>query len=262
MTKFFDISYGDDDQQKMDLYLQDFSAPMIFYIHGGGWWQGDKNKDTQVYDALFAAGFSVASINYRLADAEHVYPTQLDDARLALGWLKKSDYVFDRSKIALFGSSSGAHIALSLSIENGYPIVSWSGQFDFQGFLSTHTAIKGRKAADNPDPDKGSKMASYYKWILEQLFNGDLSRAKGASLQHLVTPSTGPMLLINSAAELAPVSEVYTMQQAFVENGLPITTVIFPGDRHAQAYAADALKPTIDFLKTYLIASDNKKGSN
>ncbi|MFT9267618.1 alpha/beta hydrolase [Oenococcus sp.] len=252
MAKFFDISYGNNEKQKMDLYLQKDAAPLIFYIHGGGWWQGDKNKDTQVYEALFATGFSIASINYRLADAQHVYPAQLDDARLALKWLKQSNYVFNHKRIALFGSSSGAHIALSLSIENGYPIVSWSGQFDFQGFLSTHTAIKGRKAADNPDPDKGSKMASYYKWILERLFDGDLSRAKSASLQHLVSPTTGPMLMFNSAAELAPVSEVYTMQQAFVENGLPITSIILPGDRHAQAYAKDALPVTISFLKNSL----------
>ncbi|MFT8325028.1 alpha/beta hydrolase [Oenococcus sicerae] len=251
MTKISDISYGIDAKQKIDLYLQDFSAPLVFYVHGGGWWQGDKEKDLKVFQALFQAGFSVASTNYRLADEKHPYPTQLDDTRSALTFLINSDYQFNKKNISLFGASSGANISISLSIETGFPTVSWSGQFDFKGFLATHTAIAGRKAADNPDPDKGSKMASYYKWILERLFNGDLSKVDQATLQHQVTPATGSILLVNSAAELTPIEEVYKMQSAYIENGLEVSTLIFPGDRHALAYADDALPVTIDFLKKH-----------
>lgn len=98
MTKISDISYGIDAKQKIDLYLQDFSAPLVFYVHGGGWWQGDKEKDLKVFQALFQAGFSVASTNYRLADEKHPYPTQLDDTRSALTFLINSDYQFNKKK--------------------------------------------------------------------------------------------------------------------------------------------------------------------
>ncbi|PDH87375.1 esterase [Oenococcus oeni] len=252
MAKIFDIKYGNDEKQKLDLYLQDSVAPLVFYTHGGGWWQGDKRKDTKIFDSLFSAGFSVASVNYRLADKNNPYPAQLDDCHSALTFLQQSDYKFRKDKIALLGASSGANISVSLSIETGYPTVSWSGQFDFKGFLKTHTAITGRKAVDNPDPDKGSRQQSYYKWLLEKLFNGDFSRVGEATLQHKITSKTGPVLLINSAAELAPVMEVYKMQEAYLENGIEVDTIIFPGDRHALGYADDALKPTIDFLETHL----------
>lgn len=253
MRKILDVAYGKDEQQRLDLYLQDFTAPLIFYVHGGGWWRGDKRKDQPVYSALLKSGLSVASINYRLSDEKNRFPVQIDDSRSALSFLLASDYAFDKDRIGLFGSSSGAYITVKLSIENGFPVVSWSGQFDFQGFLSTHTAIKGRKMDDNPDPDKGSRALSYYKWILEQLFNNDFSNIGRATLQHQVKKGAGPLFLVNSAAELAPLDELFKMQEAYIENGLTVSTLIFPGDRHAQAYEKDAIEPSIDFLRNHLL---------
>ena len=254
MKKFLNISYGKDKQQKLDLYLQNFKAPMIFYIHGGGWWRGDKAKDQAVFSSFLKAGFSVSSINYRLllVDKKNFFPIQIEDSKRAFYFLINSKFDFDRNKIGLLGSSSGAYIALVISNETSYPTVSWSGQFNFQGFLNTHTSIKGRKMEDNSNPDKGSKALSYYKWILEKLFNHNFSKVRDASLQYVVTNKVGPIFLINSASELAPLNEVYTMQEALIENGDQVSTLIFPGDRHAQDYEKDAIGPSINFFRNQL----------
>ena len=42
-----DVAYGDDAQQKLDVYLPTTSSgrrPAVVWVHGGGWTEGDKRK--------------------------------------------------------------------------------------------------------------------------------------------------------------------------------------------------------------------------
>jgi hypothetical protein len=69
-------------------------APVILFVHGGGLRMGTREvlvptlRDWRPgpFHRLVAAGFAVASIDYRLS-AEAVFPAQLDDVREAAGFL-------------------------------------------------------------------------------------------------------------------------------------------------------------------------------
>ena len=83
--------------------------PLLIYIHGGGWINGDKKamKNAQTY---LAHGISVATVNYRLLDKDVTLPTPVHDAARAVQFLrsKAGEWNIDKNKIVLSGQSAGA----------------------------------------------------------------------------------------------------------------------------------------------------------
>lgn len=97
--------------------------PLIVFIHGGGWFGGDK-EDGQEYAwvKLRERGYAVASINYRLSK-EAAHPAGLIDCKTAIRFLKTNagDYRIDPERIAVSGDSSGGHYALMIALTSGNP---------------------------------------------------------------------------------------------------------------------------------------------
>eukprot|EP01031_Cornospumella_fuschlensis_P003383 gene3383-4205_t len=81
------VAYGKHERQALDFYQAEVegAAPLLFFVHGGGWMNGDK-ADVDFLAQCLKTGISVVSINYRLipdAIAEKVNPPVkacLDDA--------------------------------------------------------------------------------------------------------------------------------------------------------------------------------------
>jgi acetyl esterase/lipase len=119
----------------LDLYLPPragVNLPVVLFLHGGGWALGDRKLtapafgdwDPGFFDRIVAAGFAVASIDYRLT-GEAVFPAQLHDAKAAVRWLRRhaAEYGFDGSRIVAWGTSAGGHLAalLGLTGDSGDP---------------------------------------------------------------------------------------------------------------------------------------------
>ena len=118
---FTDLAYSTDPLQKMDLYLpagrSSANTPLVIMVHGGGWTSGDKNSAFPLYlvQRFTDQGYAVANINYRVAmDNTNKFPAQLEDIGAAIEYLYGRQLVLNINceKIALFGRSSGAHLAL------------------------------------------------------------------------------------------------------------------------------------------------------
>src|SRR5262245_23832062 len=64
-----DVPYGNHPRQVLDFWQAKSArpAPLVFFIHGGGWMGGDKTKVGQIapLETFLDAGISVVSINYR-----------------------------------------------------------------------------------------------------------------------------------------------------------------------------------------------------
>jgi acetyl esterase len=95
------------------LYAARADAPVLVYLHGGGWCMGS----LATHDALCRriadrSACAVLSVDYRLAP-EHPFPAALDDAATVLSYLRASgrDLGVDPSRIAIGGDSSGGHLA-------------------------------------------------------------------------------------------------------------------------------------------------------
>ena len=88
-------------------------APLLVFIHGGGW-SGGERADYLVYLIAFAKkGFVTATVSYRLLK-DGPYPACAEDITDAVRWFYKNGgtYGYDPDRIALIGGSAGAHLAL------------------------------------------------------------------------------------------------------------------------------------------------------
>jgi acetyl esterase/lipase len=107
---------------KLDVYRPGVAnAPVVVYMHGGGWSTGDKgaNEADVIPQDLSTRGLNAVSINYTLAtQGSGYYPKQLQDVDCALRWVAShsSNMGFDARRIYLGGGSAGAHIALLYSL--------------------------------------------------------------------------------------------------------------------------------------------------
>lgn len=114
-------------------------APLVVFLHGGGWLRGSRRvftpgiSDAQSFERIVAAGFAVASCEYRLS-GEARFPAQLDDVDAAIDWLREhgAEYGIDTSRLVLWGVSAGATLAAlsGLRRDDVAGVVDWFGPAD------------------------------------------------------------------------------------------------------------------------------------
>jgi acetyl esterase len=88
-------------------------APVVVFVHGGGWVLGDLNTHDAVCRQLAdRSGCAVLSVAYRLAP-EHPWPAAVDDVETAVRWLRRNvaEYGVDATRLAIAGESAGGHLA-------------------------------------------------------------------------------------------------------------------------------------------------------
>jgi acetyl esterase len=91
--------------------------PTVLDLHGGAWNRKDRFAEEPMDRALAASGLLVVAIDMTLAP-EAPYPACVQDANYAVRWLKAKSAIWngDTSKIGVYGSSSGGHVAELLAM--------------------------------------------------------------------------------------------------------------------------------------------------
>jgi acetyl esterase/lipase len=114
----------------LDLYLPATGSgpfPVVVWIHGGGW-SGGGRFPAGFSGPLTAAGFAVASVEYRLTSqagqygAEPViFPAQIHDVKGAVRWLRAhaATYNLDPTRFGCWGTSAGGHLSALLATSSG-----------------------------------------------------------------------------------------------------------------------------------------------
>lgn len=121
------VHYGPHERQVLDFYQakSDSPAPLLFFIHGGGWMNGDKSRPDFLKQCL-DAHISVVSINYRLipdATAAKIWPPvqwALQDSARALQFVrsKAAEWNIDKTRIGGCGGSAGGFNCLWLAFHS------------------------------------------------------------------------------------------------------------------------------------------------
>jgi len=118
-----ELSYGEEDLQKLDYWCpKKADAPLVVFVHGGGWKRGDKRHSSDTKAAHYLEqGYAFASVNYRLVPAAKV-EDQAHDVAAAVSYLVKDakQLGFDPKKIVLMGHSAGAHLVALVGTDPQY----------------------------------------------------------------------------------------------------------------------------------------------
>jgi len=97
------------------------NLPVVFWIHGGGWSQGDKTDVKLKPQWFMDKGFIVVSTNYRLLP-EVDLGTLTRDVAKAFGWMEKhiAEYGGDPKRVLVGGHSAGAQLAALICTDDRY----------------------------------------------------------------------------------------------------------------------------------------------
>ena len=91
--------------------------PTVLDLHGGAWRRKDRLAEEPMDRAMAASGVLVVAIDLRLSD-EAPYPASVQDGNYGVRWLKSraAEWNGDVSKLGVYGSSSGGHVAQLLGM--------------------------------------------------------------------------------------------------------------------------------------------------
>jgi acetyl esterase/lipase len=89
--------------------------PLVVIVHGGGWRAGNKSERlAPIVRRLAAAGYAVASVDYRLTAGENNrFPAALEDVWCAVAFLRARgrELGIDAGRIVIAGESAGGQLA-------------------------------------------------------------------------------------------------------------------------------------------------------
>ena len=115
-----DLRYGPHERNRLDVFSRVGAQglPVVAFIHGGGFVQGDKGDEGAPFFNNFGAwavreGFVGVTMTYRLAPA-HAWPSGSEDVEQAVQFLRVqiAAHGGDPARIVLVGQSAGAtHVA-------------------------------------------------------------------------------------------------------------------------------------------------------
>jgi acetyl esterase/lipase len=246
------ISYGADARQTLDIYsptkasnkTQGKDKPLIVFVYGGAWKEGDKKDYAFIGHAFTQAGYRVVIPDYRLYPAVK-FPLFIDDVADAIAYLQQQQdrLLGDISQgIVLMGHSAGAHTAASLATDQRYfderkitiplvGLVALSGPYDLE--------------LDNPEV------------IPIFLPTKDERRTNPSRMVHNKMP---PVLLLHGQKDIrVNPSHTDTFAQALRQQGIQLTVKRYKKAKHADIVASIAsplryknpsYQDIVDFLAT------------
>ena len=268
-----------------DIYYHGRQTPVLVYIHGGGLIFGSRRMPMERVEIYKQAGFSVISIDYRLAP-ETKLPVIVEDIRDALHWVRTTAsrlYDFNTDKIALVGSSAGGYLSLLVGTMDERPdaIVSFYGYGDILGawYAEPSEFYRRRPIVRLDEVEKlmykgevtegGWERFDYYLWCRQhgtwvESVTG-LNRDQDLELLRMYNPIDNiradfpPTLLLHGDEDTdVPYEQSVMMHGALREAGVQAELITLYGaghgfDRNMQAPGVrQAYEKTVAFLKKHL----------
>jgi acetyl esterase len=214
--------------------------PTLLDLHGGAWNGKDRKAEEPMDRALAASGILVVAIDMTLAP-EAPYPACIQDANYGVRWLKSkaAQWNGDPSRIGIYGSSSGGHVAELLSMRPHDPRYNTIALPEAPKLDATVAYIAMRSPISDPyarfqqaekmkrEPMMKNNTTFFKPW--ESIYEGNPQRI----LERKEKISLGPMLLMQGALDdnvLPAVQQKFAA--AYKAAGGDIQLQIFEGCEH------------------------------
>ena len=235
-------------RQQLDIYVPERPSyvpmPVVIYLHGGLWQEGDKAEAPGRLLPLVASGdYALVSVGYRLTD-EAQWPAQLHDVKAAIRWVRarSDDYGIDPQRIAVWGRDAGGQLALMSGMTNNAQdmagnlgpythirsdvaaVVNYSGLTDLNALLDQESSID-RAAGNAPEALLvGGNLRD----------NNDIASA--ASAIHYIRSNAPPVLTVHGTEdEVVPYQQARSFHQRLEEAEVEAFMISLLGTGHGSA---------------------------
>jgi acetyl esterase len=198
-----DLAYGDDERHRLDVYpavgaaSRPAAAPVVVFLHGGGFIRGDKADREAVGHYFSRHGVLAVLPNYRLGP-KHRWPAGAEDVSSVLAWARANVAAHggDPDHIVLAGESAGAaHVAAATLIKRFHPAegLKIAGAFLASGVYNAELEFLARAQLGIATPDPRN----------DAYFGTDFAGYRAMSTVELVDAAPFPLAL--TYAELDPI---------------------------------------------------------
>ncbi len=250
-----DIAYGDDERQKLDVYLPTAQAdsaqtngrPLLLFVHGGGFVRGDRRERANVGWRFARAGFVTVLPSYRLGPQNH-WPSGAQDVAAAWAWAHANAEALgaDPQRIYLAGESAGAaHVAAATLIQRLRPahVPAPRAALLVSGVYNVHLEKLARRQFGVPSPDPRN----------EAYFGSDFASYPAMSTVELIDSTPFPLLV--TWAELDPPQMQIQAGELFArlvtQHGFDPDVAVIPGHNHLSQL--EAINTVDDILALTLL---------
>lgn len=218
-----------EERRSLDVYAPKEGAdrPVIVWIHGGGWRQGDKAGVQRKPQAFVDRGYVFVSVNYRFVPQVTVKEMAGDIAQ-AVRWVRDHarDYGGSPDRLILAGHSAGAHLAALVCTDVRY--------FETAGVPMS--AVKGCIPVDTAAYDVALRAAS----ALGAIGNAEAVFGKTAESHRELSPITyvardrgiPPFLILHVADRPDSTAQSIAFAKLLNDAGVSARTVAGEGKTH------------------------------
>lgn len=268
-----DLAYATiSETQKLDLYIPTTGSgpfPLVIMVHGGGFMFGDKADGAGLtgVDQLLAAGYAVASINYRLS-GEAIYPAQIYDAKAAVRFLRANaaKYKLNPDKFGAWGASAGGNLVSLLGTTCGVTelegdlgnndqsscvqaVVDWFGPIDFLKMQEQFARTSCSSTTNDASSPESKLVGAAIQTVPEKVAL--------TNPMNYITADDAPFLIQNGTADcnIPPVQNKNLADALSAVIGADkVTYISLEGAGHggSQFETEENLKLVIGFLDKYL----------
>jgi acetyl esterase/lipase len=256
-TSISNVAYGPAALQAFDIALpasRNATTPLVIVIHGGAWITGDKSELAFLASGLFARGFAVANVNYRLASfGNDNIGMQLDDIGRAIEFAqaRASTYGFNAQRVYLVGHSAGAHLALTYAYSRNAAarvraVASLAGPTDLYSL-----------AFSNPLPgDWTIGLGALLNQPLFPLTTASEARYRAVSPFSLATATSPPTILFHGDADQrVPIEQSASLSTRLGTLGVPKKYITYaPSVAHEWWNDVPRRNDTLDQLREWFNA--------
>ena len=249
-----------DTSRRLDVYTTNDAKdwPIMVWIHGGGWKQGDKAGVQAKPVAFIDHKFVFVSINYRFIPDVTVQEMAGDVAK-AIRWVHDhaAEIGGDPNKIYIAGHSAGAHLSALVAVDESYLKAEGMSLTDLKGCIPVDTAVYDIAAQLKGIP--AIRARTYHP-----VFGDDPTiQAKLSPITHVAKgKGIPPLLVLHVADRPDSTAQSNAFAKALKEAGVSASTYPAEGKNHGSINVdlgkADD-KPTaalFGFLKSTLAELD------
>ena len=223
------FAYGRDPLQVLDYWPAQGAgrpAPLIVFVHGGGWQRGSKDNAGGTWKAAHytAAGYAYAAIDYRLIPGARV-EDQAADVAASLSYLigRAAALGIDPRRIVLMGHSAGAHLVALVGTDERYLRGAGLGFANLTGVVPIDGA-----AYDVARQITGG--SSFMQGTYIEAFGADPARQRALSPTMQAAAPNAPAFLLIHVQRKDGAAQNIALEAALKAGGTPVVRQGFPGE--------------------------------